>query len=72
MRNNKTQYITTVGMLCAVAYIFTLIGHFIPLYFNGFLKYDPKDVIIAIGGFIYGPATSVIISIIVSVIEIGA
>lgn len=70
MRNNKTQYITTVGMLCAVAYIFTLIGHFIPLYFNGFLKYDPKDAIIVIAGFALGPMASLIISVIVAFLEL--
>ena len=57
-------------MLCAVAYIFTLIGHFIPLYFNGFLKYDPKDAIIVIAGFAMGPLASLIISVIVAFLEL--
>ena len=70
MRNNKTQYITTVGMLCAVAYIFTLIGHFVPIYFNDFLKYDPKDAIIVIAGFAIGPMASLIISVIVAFLEL--
>ena len=34
-----------------------------------FLKYDPKDVIITIGGFIYGPMVSAIISVCVSFVE---
>lgn len=34
------------------------------------LTYDPKDIIIVIGGFIYGPATSLIMSGICSVLEI--
>ena len=34
-----------------------------------FLKYDPKDVIITIGGLIWGPITSVLVSVIVSIIE---
>ena len=34
-----------------------------------FLKYDPKDVVITIGGFIFGPMTSFLISLIVSLIE---
>lgn len=34
-----------------------------------FLKYDPKDVIITLGGLIWGPLTSCIVSVIVSSIE---
>ena len=34
-----------------------------------FLKYDPKDVIITIGGLIWGPLTSLLVSITVSTIE---
>ncbi len=58
----------TVGMLCAVAYAAVLVGRVIPDVI-GFLSYDPKDVIVVIGGFIYGPLTSVIISVIVSFVE---
>ena len=34
-----------------------------------FLKYEPKDVIITIGGFILGPLATVIISLLVALIE---
>ena len=34
-----------------------------------FLKYEPKDVIITIAGFIYGPVSSMIISIVVGLVE---
>lgn len=68
--NNKTRYMTTVGMLCAIAYVFTLLGHFVPIYFNDFLKYDPKDAIIVIAGFAMGPLASLIISIIVAFLEL--
>jgi len=43
-----------VGMLCALAYVVVVVGR-IPIIL--FLKYDPKDVIIAIGGLIFGPFT---------------
>ena len=55
-----------IGMLCAVAYIVMVVGRF-PVVL--FLKYDPKDVVITIGGFIFGPMTSFLISLIVSLIE---
>lgn len=64
----KTHQITVTGMLCAISFIAVLLGNLIPN-FNGFLSYDPKDAVIAIAGFIYGPMTSVIITVIVSVIE---
>lgn len=53
-------------MLCALAYVVVVVGR-IPLVL--FLKYDPKDVIIAIGGLIFGPLTSFIVSLIVSFVE---
>ena len=64
--NSKTKYISTVAMLCALAFIVMAVVK-IPVVL--FLKYEPKDVIIAIGGFIFGPLTSLIISVIVSLIE---
>jgi len=70
MRNDKTRYITTVGMLCAFAYVLTLVGHFVPIYFNDFLRYDPKDAIIVIAGFAMGPLASLIISVIVAFLEL--
>ena len=35
-----------------------------------FLSYDPKDIIIVIAGFIYGPMTSFIMSLLCSFLEI--
>ena len=34
-----------------------------------FLKYEPKDVIIALGGFIFGPVEAFLISLAVSIVE---
>lgn len=64
--NSKTKKLTTVGMLCAFAYVATVIGR-VPLVL--FLKYDPKDIIIAISGLIFGPFTSFCVALIVSLIE---
>ena len=62
----NTRKITMIGMLCAIAYIVMAVLR-IPVVM--FLKYDPKDVIIAIGGFIMGPLEAFLISLIVSIIE---
>ena len=64
--DSKTKKITTTAMLCAVAYVVVVIGR-IPVVL--FLKYDPKDIIITLGGLIWGPMTSFIVSVIVSLIE---
>lgn len=66
IRTNRTKKLTTTGMLCALAYAAAVFGR-IPLVL--FLKYDPKDVIIVIGGLIYGPLTSLAISVIVSLAQ---
>ena len=47
--NNKTKKMTTVAMLCAIAYVVMAVGR-IPIVL--FLKYDPKDVVITLGGLI--------------------
>ena len=63
MNIKKTKKLTTIGMLCALAYIASVVGR-IPLVL--FLKYDSKDVIIAIAGLIFGPLTSLAITLAVS------
>lgn len=64
--NSKTKKLTTVGMLCAFAYVATVTGR-VPLVL--FLKYDPKDIIIAISGLIFGSLTSFSVALIVSLVE---
>lgn len=66
MTKKNYKKIAMLGMLCAFAYIAVVIFR-IPVVL--FLKYEPKDIIIAIGGFIYGPLASLSISVIVSLIE---
>lgn len=58
--------LTAISMLCALAYIAVAVGR-IPIVL--FLKYDPKDVIIVIGGLVFGPFVSFLVAIIVSVTE---
>ena len=60
--NSKTKRITVIGMLCAITYVTMVVGR-IPIIL--FLKYDPSDVIVTLGGFIWGPMTSCIVSVIV-------
>jgi len=62
----KTRTLTITGMLCALSYVMTAVGR-VPIVL--FLKYDPKDIVIAIGGLIFGPLTSFAIAVIVSIVE---
>lgn len=61
-----TRKLVTLAMLSALAYVIMVVGR-IPVVL--FLKYDPKDIIIAIGAFIYGPLAGFGISVVVSFVE---
>lgn len=68
MRKSKysTNLLVMIALLSSLAYTLMFVGR-VPMV--SFLKYDPKDVIIMIGGIAYGPGVTVIISLIVSFIE---
>lgn len=66
MSDAKIKKLTTIGMLCAVSYVLMFAVR-IPVVL--FLKYEPKDVVITIGGFLMGPMTAFTISAVVSIIE---
>ena len=62
----NTKQLAMIGMLCALAYIVVALIR-IPVV--SFLKYEPKDVIVVMGGFMFGPLASFAISAIVSLVE---
>lgn len=62
----ETRKLAAIGMLCALAYAATAVGR-VPLVL--FLKYDPKDAVIAMGGFAFGPSASLAIALTVSLAE---
>ena len=70
MKKNQmsTRYIAVVAMFSAVSFVAVLVSKAIPNV-AGFLSYEPKDAIIVIAGLLYGPLTSVLVSVIVSFIE---
>ena len=73
MENKKmkidAKLIVVLGMFCAVSYVVMLLSKLIPISVAGFLTFDLKDVIIAICGFMFGPLPAIIVSVIVSFIE---
>ena len=64
----STRYLAAVAMFSAVSFVAVLLAKVIPNV-AGFLSYEPKDAIIVIAGLLYGPMTSVLISVVVSLIE---
>lgn len=69
MCNKKTfsvKRMVLLAMMAAIAYVMMC---FIRIPVVMFLKYEPKDVIITIAGFLFGPFSSFIISFIVSLVE---
>lgn len=62
----QTKKITLTAMFCALAYAVVAIVR-IPVVL--FLNYDPKDIVITLGGLIISPATAIIVSVISSIIE---
>ena len=62
--------LATVGMLAAMAYAVTAACHFlIPIKISGFLSIDLKDCLLVIGGFMYHPVVGLIMSLVVSLLE---
>jgi riboflavin transporter FmnP len=57
-----------MAMLSALAYILLLVSRIMPPIVL-FLRYDPKDIVITIGGFLFGPLAALTITIVVSFLE---
>ena len=65
-RSEKLRKLILLAMLAAMAYIMVSLIR-IPVVL--FLKYEPKDVIVTIGGFLLGPMTAFLASLVVSLVE---
>lgn len=65
--NERLRALVSMAMLCALAIaadFFLRIPNI-----GGFLTYEPKDVVLTIGGFIFGPIAGVVMSLVVCFIE---
>ncbi|MDD2283650.1 MAG: ECF transporter S component [Eubacteriales bacterium] len=67
--NTNTKKIVTLAMLSAIAYVVMAVGRIPIIPTVEFLKYDPKDIIITIGGFVFGPLSAFLMSVVVSLVE---
>ena len=64
--HTRTKNLVLMALLAAAAYVMVAVVR-IPAVL--FLKYEPKDVVITIGGFLLGPMASLLISAGVSLVE---
>lgn len=69
MKQTKTKKLTMLAMLTALAFILTLLCRLSLFSAAPFLTYDPKDVIIVISGFLFGPLAALAVSVVVSLLE---
>ena len=71
MKNKiDTRKLAVLAMLSALAYLAMVVFRIPVISIPGLtLKYEPKDVIMATGGFIFGPLSAFAMSVIVSFVE---
>ncbi len=68
MQNKRvdTRRLMVMALLCALAFVCVAVFR-IPVV--QFLKYEPKDCLLAIGGMLYGPGAALLMSVVVSLLE---
>ena len=64
----RSKTVTSLAMLTALTYLAMLLSNLLPKV-AGFLQMEVKGTVIAIGGFLFGPLSAAIISIVVAFIE---
>jgi len=69
MTSSKIKQITTMGILVAISIILVVSPLRFPWPIAPFLVYEPGDVPILIGGFIFGPVSGIILTVITSVAQ---
>ena len=65
----ETRQLATMGMMVALAYVVTVLTRFPLMSAAPFLKYDPKDVVILIGAYLFGPLAGLAMSAVTCFIE---
>ena len=67
---SRTRKLVTLALLCSIAYVLWAVGR-VPILSAGplTLRYDPKDIVIAFAGFIFGPMAAFAMSVVVSFVQ---
>lgn len=69
MKNNNVRRLTTLGVLCAVSVMLVALIHFPIFPAVSFLEYDPADIPILIGTFLFGPVWGLVLTLVTCVIQ---
>ncbi|MCL2171133.1 MAG: ECF transporter S component [Defluviitaleaceae bacterium] len=64
-----TRKMVAMAMISAIAFLLAAFVRFPVVPAVGFLRYDPKDVIIVIGGYLFGPLAALIVTVVVAMLE---
>lgn len=67
--NFTTKKIVSISVLSALSIVLMMFVHIPILPWAPFLKYEPADVPVIIGSFIFGPLTGLIITLIVCLVQ---
>lgn len=65
----NTLRLATMGMLAALAVLLVALIHFPLLPAASFLEYDPADIPVLIGTFLYGPWAGLALTAVVSIVQ---
>jgi len=68
-RKIDTKKMVLLAMFAAIAFLLVSLVRIPVLPAAPFLKYEPKDVVITVGGFLLGPAAAFVISLLVALVE---
>ena len=68
-RKFDVKMFVVLAMLSAVAYILASLIRIPLVPAVGFLGYEPKDVVLVIAGFIYGPVAPLVMAVVISLLE---
>ena len=69
MKKTNTKKIVTIAMLIALSYTLAAMVRFPLLPHVPFIRYSPSDIPIIIGGLIFGPFWTFIMTLIVSILR---
>lgn len=67
--NKQLNKMVKMGVLCALSIVLLLLIHFPIIPSASFLEYEPADVPLLIGAFMYGPLAGLVMTVVVALIQ---
>ena len=69
MKSEKIRKLVTMAMLAALSIVLVYVVHFPIFPAAPFLEYDPADIPIFIGTFLFGPVSGLLLTVVTSVVQ---